>query len=107
MEEFKIVIAEDFSVKPGGRWKNLGSDSGEEFYETVLLPKYENAVVSGEKLHVYLDGVRSYPYSFLDQSFGELARQKGANDVCSQIIFHAETFNWVIDYIKNEIWFKK
>lgn len=107
MEDFKIVIAEDFSVKPGGRWRDLGSDSGEEFYETVLLPKYENAVSAGEKLHVHLDGVRSYPYSFLDQSFGELGRQKGANEVYSQILFHAVTFNWVIDYIKDEIWFKK
>jgi hypothetical protein len=107
MEEFKIIIANDYSVKPGGRWKRLGPDSGEAFYDTVLLPKYESAVEAGEKLHVYLDGVRSYPYSFLDQSFGELARKKGAQEVCSNIVFHGTTFGWVDKYVKDEIWFKK
>lgn len=107
MEEFKITIADDFSNTPGGRWKRLGPDSGEEFYDTVLLQKYEDAVEAGEKLHIHLDGVKSFPYSFLDQSFGELARQKGADRVNEVVCFHTSLFNWVVDYIKKEIWFKK
>lgn len=107
MEEFKITIAEDFSSTPGGRWKQLGPNSGEEFYETLLLTKYEDAVKAGEKLHIYLDGAKSYPSSFLDQSFGELGRAKGEKNVDAVICFHTTIFNWVIDYVKNQIWFKK
>lgn len=107
MEKFKIVIADDFSITPGGRWKILGPYSGEEFYETLLLIKYIEAIEQNEKLHIYLDGVKSYPYSFLDQSFGELARIKGPNNVNSNIVFHTNSFNWVVKYIKEEIWFKK
>lgn len=107
MEKFRINIATDFSDKPGGRWKNLGPNSGELFYETILLPKFEEAIGCHEPLYIYLDGVKSYPNSFLDQSFGELGRVKGVNVVCNNIIFKTESFNWIISYIKNEIWFKK
>lgn len=107
MEKFKIVIANDFSITPGGRWKKLGPSSGEEFYEKLLLPKYIDSLNGAEKLHIYLDGVKSYPYSFLDQSFGELARIKGAKVVNDNIIFHTNLFYWVVKYIKDEIWFKE
>lgn len=104
MDEFKIVIAKDFSTTPGGRWRNLGPFSGQEFYDDVLLPRYEAAVAAEEKLHVYLDGARSYPYSFLDQSFGELARNKGIDIVKKVIVFHAIEKEWVIRYINQEVW---
>ncbi|WP_321436249.1 DUF4325 domain-containing protein [uncultured Bacteroides sp.] len=107
MEKYSINIASDFSDKPGGRWKSLGSNSGELFYETILLPKFEQAIACHELLYIYLDGVKSYPNSFLDQSFGELGRVKGAQVVCDKIIFKTQSFNWIVSYIKDEIWFKK
>lgn len=103
MEEVRIIIATDFTHTPGGRWIKLGPFSGEQFYDDWLLPKYNEAKSHDVKLHLYLDGVRSYPSSFLDQSFGELYRQEG-NDVRDRIVFHAEEKAWVIDYIKSEIW---
>nr|DAI42956.1 MAG TPA: protein of unknown function DUF4325 [Caudoviricetes sp.] len=106
MEKFSITIASDYSRILGGRWKSLGEFSGEDFYETKLCPEFEKAFRHSEKLHIYLDGVISYPRSFLDQSFGELARQKGALNVSNTIIFHTNNFNWVIDYIRNQIWKK-
>lgn len=106
MEKFSITIASDYSRRLGGRWKSLGEFSGEDFYETKLCPEYERAFRCSEKLHIYLDGVISYPRSFLDQSFGELARKKGTQNVSSTIIFHTNNFNWVIDYIKKQIWEK-
>lgn len=106
MEKFKITIAEDFSNTPGGRWQRLGPHSGEEFYNTLLAPKYREAIQAGEKLHIYLDGAKSYPSSFLDQSFGELGRIEGADKVDSVICFHTRNFNWVTDYIKKQIWLK-
>jgi hypothetical protein len=107
MEEYSITIANDFSDKPGGRWRDLGPNSGEEFYETLLLPKFDEAVQAHEHLYVYLDGAKSYPNSFLDQSFGELGRNRGAELVNQIIIFKTEAFQWVVKYIREEIWFKK
>lgn len=104
MEEFKINIAEDFSKTPGGRWKDLGPYSGQEFYDNILLPKFKDAVENSDKLHVYLDGVKSYPHSFLDQSFGELARTYNKKTVNERIVFHASEKLWVVNYIKDKIW---
>lgn len=102
----EIKIAEEFSKTPGGRWIELGPYSGEEFYKTLLLPRYKEAVESGEKLFVYLDGARSYPNSFLDQSFGELARIYGVGKVREVIEFRTERFLWIVDYVNEEIWDK-
>lgn len=104
MEEFVINIASEYSDKPGGRWRRLGPNSGEDFYDTVLLPRFENAISCERKLFVYLDGAKSYPSSFLDQSFGELARNKGKEVVNNNIVFKTSDFQWVVDYIKREIW---
>ncbi len=106
MEEVRIIVATDFTQTPGGRWIRLGAFSGELFFNDWLLPKYKEAKSKNTKLHIYLDGVRSYPSSFLDQSFGELLRQQGV-EVVDHIVFHAEEKAWVIDYIKTEIWNEK
>jgi len=104
MEKFRIEIAKDFSEKLGGRWIRLGQHSGEEFYENILKQKYEEAVAENENLHIYLDGTKGYGSSFLDQSFGELARKFGIENVERTIVFHTTFFTWNVDYIKQEIW---
>lgn len=104
--EKRINIAQDFSVALGGRWKRIGPKSGEEFYDDILLPAYEEAKCNNEKLIICLDGTKGYPSSFLDQSFGELAREKGVQDVKKIIKFETKVFPWVVDYIKTEIWDK-
>lgn len=105
-QNLKINIAKDYSRIVLGRWKRLGPYSGEDFYETKLLPMYDDAVKQGVKLEIELDGTKGYPSSFLDQSFGELARNKGVTNVRSVIKFHATVFKWVIKYINEEIWDK-
>jgi len=107
MEKYKIDIANDFSVVLGGRWKKLGPYSGELFYETILKEKFENARNANEKLHIFLDGTKGYGSSFLDQSFGELAREFGVDIVEKTLVFHTEFFAWNVKYIKEEIWAKK
>mgnify|MGYP003300189626 CR=1 FL=1 len=103
-QNLKINIAKDFSKFLGGRWRNIGKFSGEEFYEEKLRPMYIAAVKLGVKLDIYLDGTKGYPSSFLDQSFGELARKEGVEKVASVLELHAEVFVWVVDFIKKEIW---
>lgn len=106
MEELKINIAVEFSDKLGGRWIRLGPYSGEEFYNTLLLPKYETAKSTNSKLHIYMDNTKGYGSSFLDQSFGELARNFGVSDVKERLVFHTESFEWHVNYLNEEIWSK-
>ena len=101
-----VNIATEYSKTLGGRWIRLGEYSGEDFYKKILEPKYLAADRSGEKLLIELDGTTGYPSSFLDQSFGELARVYGVNKVRETIQFSAQVFAWVVDYINREIWDK-
>ena len=107
MEKHKIEIAKDFSEILGGRWIKVGPFSGELFYDTILKQKFEEASFDNEKLHIYLDGTKGYGSSFLDQSFGELARKFGVENVEKTLVFHTEYFTWYVKYLKEEIWAKK
>ncbi|MBA4240190.1 MAG: DUF4325 domain-containing protein [Sphingobacteriaceae bacterium] len=104
MEECKIEIAKEFSEKIGGRWIKLGPYSGEDFFNKLLKPKYLEAVNSNRKLHIYLDGTKGYGSSFLDQSFGQLSRDYGIENVRKNIEFHSQFFDWIVKYINEEIW---
>ncbi len=101
-----INIAKDYGTTLGGRWIRLGQYSGEEFYDRILKPKYLEAKDNSEKLIVELDGTNGYPSSFLDQSFGELARKYGVKDVRNTIEFKTSIFSWIVDFINREIWDK-
>lgn len=107
MEKYEIKVAQEFSKALGGRYARLGAYSGENFYNKILLDRYENAVADGEKLYVYLDGAGPYGSSFLDQSFGELARKKGLEAVLINIVFKTENLQWVVDYLMKNIWVKR
>lgn len=82
-----LSVAKDYSDTPGGRYITDGPYSGEDFRETVLLPKYEEAVKLGEKLLIDLDGTFGYPSSFRDEAFGGLAKIKGAEAVLRVLEF--------------------
>ncbi|MCH4897056.1 DUF4325 domain-containing protein [Marinilabiliaceae bacterium JC040] len=104
MEKYQINIAKDFSDTLGGRFKKLGPSSGEEFYEEILEKKFLLAKDKKEKLHVYLDGAKGYGSSFLDESFGKLAREYGVDIVLETIVFHTENFKRNVKYIQEMIW---
>ncbi len=106
MEELKIEIAKDFNDKLGGRWIKLGPYSGEAFYNDLLLPMFIKARSQNTKLHIYLDGTKGYGSSFLDQSFGKLARKNNTSDVKNRLVFHTNSFSWNVKYIIEEIWAK-
>lgn len=106
MEELKIIITSEFNDKLGGRWIKLGPYSGEAFYNELLLPRYKKARELEVKLNIYLDGTKGYGSSFLDQSFGELARENGVNEVKETIVFHTDFFEWNVKYLEEEIWAK-
>lgn len=67
----RISVATDFSPFPAGRLRVDGKNSGEEFRLDHLIPalqKYEKVIVS-------LNGTMGYGSSFLEESFGGLARK--------------------------------
>ena len=74
----EINIAREFSTVPGPRFRDEGPHSGQAFRDDLLLPRFKQASAAGEQLVVYLDGVKfGYPTSFLEESFGGLARAVG------------------------------
>lgn len=66
----KFHIATNFSRYPGGRFVKDGPFSGEKFRDEVLVP----ALRAGETIEIFLDGVRGYGSSFLEEAFGGLVR---------------------------------
>lgn len=98
-----INIAKDYTDAPGGRYKKDGEYSGEDFREKLLYPKYVEAIESGEKLQVNLDGCYGYPSSFVDEAFGGLARQLKRRDILDNMEVISNDEPGILDDIKKYI----
>jgi hypothetical protein len=101
-----INIAQDFSKVPGPRFRAEGPNSGEEFRETILQPRFEEARRAGVKLIIELDGAMfGYPASFLEESFGGLARDFGIEAVRDGLTFVSRDepmlLNEIAEYIRD------
>ena len=103
---YKYNIAKQYGRILGGRWISLGERSGEDFFNQILEPMFKDARDEQTTVTFNLDGTSGYPSSFLDQSFGELARKYGVNEVRKIVRFETKVFNWIVDYINREIWDK-
>jgi hypothetical protein len=67
----EIRIADNFSRFPGGRYREFGKFSGEEFRENFLI----EALNGQDTVKVIIDGTAGYGSSFLEEAFGGLVRQ--------------------------------
>ena len=65
-----IRLAEAFTSRPGGRYRQDGDFSGEEFRDALLIP----ALQTGKIVYVVLDGAEGYSGAFLEEAFGGLIR---------------------------------
>lgn len=101
--KIKIIIKTDFSDSPGARYKQDGPHSGEEFYENLLKPKFNEAREKGVKLEITLDGVWGYPSSFVSGSFGKLSLEYGAEALLKTIVFVSDESETRKDRIIAEI----
>jgi hypothetical protein len=63
-------MKDDFTEFPGGRYREDGEFSGEQFRDDVLIP----ALADHDRVVVILDGTAGYPSSFLEEAFGGLIR---------------------------------
>lgn len=104
MGKIVINIATDFSPNLGGRKKSLGNYSGEQFFEDLLEPQFLEARKNGEQLQVLLDGASPYGSSFVDESFGELARRYGSQEVKGIVVITSTLYGWIVDYIREQLW---
>ena len=68
----ELNIAKEFTNMPGGGKKSDTPNSGEEFSERLLKPKYDEAIRRGEILNIYIDGTWGYCPSFIKESFVKL-----------------------------------
>lgn len=87
---FLLSISKNFSRTPGGRFRREGPYSGEEFREDLLIPYFLKAKEERVKLVIDLDGCMGYPSSFIDESFGGLARQFSNKNVLDTLNFKSE-----------------
>jgi hypothetical protein len=76
-----LKIATEYNKSTGGRFRKDGEYSGEDFRETLLRPKYEEARKNKSILVVDLDGSYGYASCFLEEAFGGLARELKDNEL--------------------------
>jgi hypothetical protein len=81
MSEKTINVAIDFTKFPGGRFREDGPGSGQEFREDFLLP----ALKSFDRVIVNFDGVAGYAASFLEESFGGAVVELGLETVQNKL----------------------
>jgi hypothetical protein len=98
-----INIARDFSVTPGPRYIAEGEYSGELFRDSLLAPAFERATARNGPLDIYLNGTEGYATSFLEESFGGLARIFGEQKVAATIRFHCDDDPFLIEEIETYI----
>mgnify|MGYP002336276351 CR=1 FL=1 len=98
-----IRVANEFSETPGPRSRDEGADSGQEFLETLLLPKYEEARRNKELLLIDLDGTEGYATSFLESAFGGLARIYKPDEILRTLKFKSIEEPYLIGEITNYI----
>ncbi len=72
-----INFATEFTDCPGGRARINGEYSGEEFRVDVLKPALEQS----DRVVLNLNGVFSFPASFVDEAFGVLVEELGLDEV--------------------------
>ncbi|MBO4465082.1 MAG: STAS-like domain-containing protein [Bacteroidales bacterium] len=73
MDNLFFKVATQFSRTPSARNMNEGKAPGEDL-RALLLPLVKQAISSGQKLIVDLDGTAGYGTSFLEEVFGGLVR---------------------------------
>jgi hypothetical protein len=98
-----IRIKSDFSPTPGHRSPDDGPHSGQEFLDKVLRPRFVEALDKKEKILVDLDGTSGYGTSFLEASFGGLAREYETKDVLERFEFKSTAEPYLSEEIKGYI----
>lgn len=92
-------IAAEFTRTPGPRYISEGAFSGEEFRERFLKPLFEKAVEEDLIVSIDLDGGYGYAPSFLEESFGGLAREYNPEAVIRAFRWKSDEEPYLIESI--------
>src|SRR5579872_818246 len=92
----------EYTKKPGGRDTRGGVNSGEQFYNEMLLPEFKLALQNHEKLFVDLDNVEGYSTSFLNGSFGKLIRDFSRADIDNYLQLKSDNDPYVLKQIQRQ-----
>jgi hypothetical protein len=103
MDKILIKISTDFADAPGARHRADGPNSGEEFFDTHLQPKFAKALEESKKLLIDFDDTWGYASSFISGAFGRLADSFGKKTVMGILEFKSNDDPSVIDKVKVEI----
>lgn len=95
MKTIKINIAKDFTETPGGRKKESGDFSGEEFREKFLEPHFQDKD-SKYRIEINMDGGYGYAASWIDEVFGDLTAKFGKSAIMGRLrIISDEDFRFL------------
>jgi hypothetical protein len=105
--ENKIIIniAKDFSTHAGARYRTDGDDSGQEFYEDILKPKF-NRIYKDSDGYILLDfdGSFGYASSFISEVIIRLVRDyKDKEMIKNKLKFKSDDEPLLIDYIFHKL----
>ena len=103
MTPLTITISTEFSRTPGPRSPDEGNFSGREFLRTLLEPRFLEAREKNVTLIVNLDGGEGYATSFLEESFGGLARKHGAEPVLATLKLISTEEPYLVEEIEQYI----
>ncbi|MGL6119620.1 MAG: STAS-like domain-containing protein [Fusobacteriaceae bacterium] len=99
-----IDIANDFSKEPGARYYRQGKFSGEEFFDTLLKPKYLEAKEKHEKLKIIFDGTVGFASSFLNEAFTRLGNEFNTDDILDNLVLKSSELPYYKEKVKEAIY---
>ncbi|MCC5075674.1 STAS-like domain-containing protein [Xanthomonas citri pv. glycines] len=86
MKSTMFNVAKSFSRFPGGRRKDHGQFSGEEFRNKVTIPLLD----SYDHVTFDLSGTVGYSSGFLDEAFGEIGKILGISEAKRRVTILAQ-----------------
>jgi hypothetical protein len=88
--EDTLIIAKEFGDTAGARDYEDGDFSGKEFYDKLLLDRFNKAVKGNYILLIDIDGFWGWPSSFVSGSFGLLSMELGSEIVLKHLDFKCD-----------------
>ena len=85
-----LIIAKEFGDTAGARDYDDGDFSGKEFYDKLLLERFNKAVEGNYLLLIDIDGFWGWPSSFVSGSFGLLSMVLGSELVLKHLRFKSD-----------------
>jgi len=92
-----IKIARDFTITPGGRFREHGKFSAEEFRDDILMP----AMDIHDVVTIDLDGTYGFAITFLDEVFSYLLNYYSKDLLRKKLKFISNETPTYINEIKN------